>query len=216
MNQPYTFTGAYAGCYGNRIMAIDERHVYLIHAILTAWPFKSALELGAYLGASSTAFVEAVNRGSVGKAAFCDVRPTDSLRKVAGRCKDQTKVAIYPYPTTFVLDLPEAFDFVLVDANHDMDSVRPEVDRLLVRKPLCIMAHDTNATAAGYGRADGAQYLRQVFEAHPEYICLHDCEQREGEETHRGLFFATTSNELFELAEAAYAKWCGAPMEVSV
>ncbi len=202
---PYTFTGAFSRCYFNRQMAMDERHVFIVHEILRSWPFRNALELGSYWGASSTAFVQTINAGSAMTATFCDVNITDGLMAVADSCLRQDQIKLTPTPSWRVLQSLQDYDFILVDANHDMASVRKEVDELMRRRPVCVMAHDTNATAAGYPAAEGAEMLKKEFSRC--YHCIEDCEDRPGEETSRGLFLATTNNELFELAKGAFAKW---------
>lgn len=203
--EPYTFTGPYARCYDVPLMAMDPRHVFIIHDILRSWPFKSALELGSFDGASSTAFIEAINEGSEMVATFCDVQLRPSLSDVIGNCTGHARMT--KQPSVSVLDSLEEFDFILVDANHDLASVTQEVARLLVRKPLCVMAHDTNATEAGYQLAEGAKMLADTFRALPEYHCAEDAKDREGEQTNRGLFFATTDQELFKIAIKIFANW---------
>jgi hypothetical protein len=207
MNAPYTFTGDYANAYINRDMAMDERHVYTVHGILSAWPFQNALELGSFCGASSTAFVEAVNVGSVKRATFCDLDLYDPLCDVIRSCRYPNRVRMTREPSWNVLEADEDFDFVLVDANHDLESVTEELCRLTPRRPLCVMAHDTNASAAGYEKSEGAYLLKRTFESMPGYQCIEDCRVREGEKTHRGLFLATTDPELFRLAVEVYRVW---------
>lgn len=205
--QPYTFNGAYDGCYAEPSGAMDFRHVFMLHDILRGWDFRNALELGSYNGASATAFVEAINAGSPMVATFCDIEPTESLWNVVRHCYDPAKVRVTKESSYLVLESAENFDFVLVDASHDIASVTAELQRLILRKPLCVMGHDTNASATGYPLAEGAALLKRAFQLMPEYQCIEDAKWREGEETHRGLFLATTSAELFALAERAYEKW---------
>jgi predicted O-methyltransferase YrrM len=204
---PYPFYGSYAGCYSNRDMAMDERHVGILHGILLGWPFKNALELGSFCGASSTAFVEAINGGSEMIATFCDAQPTESLWSVVRNCEQPGRVRVTADLSWHVLESPETFDFVLVDANHDLESVSLELERLLVRKPLCVMAHDTNATRMGYPKAEGAHHLKRTFQQHDDYYCIEDAARRDGEQTERGLFLATTDPELFRLAVEVYRVW---------
>jgi predicted O-methyltransferase YrrM len=201
---PYPFFGSYAECYSNRDMAMDERHVYLLHSILLGWPFKNALELGSFRGASSTAFIEAINGGSEMIATFCDAAPTESLWSVVRNCEQPGRVRVTADLSWHVLESPETFDFVLVDANHDLESVTQELERLLVRKPLCVMAHDTNATRMGYPKAEGAHHLKRTFQQHDDYYCIEDAARREGEQTERGLFLATTDPALFRMAVEVY------------
>lgn len=205
--RPFEFTGAYANCYINPDVAMDQRHVFILYEILSSWPFKSALELGSFWGASSTAFVEAINSGSEMTATFCDINVSNGLRSVMSNCKHQDRVRLAANLSSHVLSSADPFDFVLVDAFHDTASVTPELEQLMIRKPLCVMAHDTNATAAKYPHAEGAEMLKRAFEDLPEYHCFEDCERRAGERTERGLFLATTDVRLFRVACGAFGKW---------
>lgn len=204
---PYAFTGPYAHCYINPGMAMDPRHVYIIHEILRAWTFRNVLELGSFCGASSTAFIEAINRGSGFVATFCDFDLRESLHDVLSNCESPERCRFIQGASWDVLALDEIFDLVLVDANHDVESVSRELRVLVPRHPLCVMAHDTNATATGYPAAEGARLLKETFQSMPEYRCIEDAKHREGEETHRGLFFATTDEGLFRVAQKAFEKW---------
>lgn len=208
MTPPYTFTGPYANCYRNRSMCMDERHVYTIFDVLTGWPFENVLELGCYDGASSTAFIEARLAGMSGTITLCDAHISDSLKSVVS--KSSRFVNTMCNLSWNVLATAAPFDFILVDANHDLESVSKELDQILRRVPLCVMAHDTNATRMGYPAAEGAQHLADTLRKHPAYRgkCIEDAVRRSGEETHRGLFFATTDQELYEKARAIFAARC--------
>ncbi len=203
---PFEFAGPYAGCYAEPIGTTDKRHVYMMHGILSAWPFRHALEIGSYNGATATAFVEAIGK-SLSLATFCDLYPSKSLRDVVAACRDQNRVNILAQRSVQVLENSVAYDFIFVDACHDIASVTPEVQRLMWRRPLCVMAHDTNATAAGYPACEGAEMLKRTFESQPDYLCIEDNRQREGERTERGLFLATKDEDLFRIAREVFEKW---------
>ncbi len=209
---PYRWDMAYARCYAVPEVAMDKRHVYLLNDILRSWPFKNALEIGSFNGASSTAFVEAINAGSEMTATFCDVCPTHSLMDVVKNCRVPDRAKITRSPSTVVLDAviqdsAQPYDFVLVDGRHDAESVAQELMRLIVRKPLCVMAHDTNATEAGFPACEGAKLLRDTFDS-LGWWCLEDREERDGELTHRGIFMATPSKELWLAGNDAFLRWC--------
>jgi hypothetical protein len=208
---PYAFAGPYAGCDVLPEVAMDRRHVFTLHGVLRCWPFISALEIGSFQGASSTAFVEAINSGEglgeAGVATFCDVSVTDSLLDVAANCRDPARVRVTPQPSWAVLDSALDFDFVFVDGAHDLQSVTLEANRLLRRRPLCVMAHDTSATAAGYSRCEGAAMLRRTFLNTPGYYCWEDDAARPGERTDRGLFLATTDEDLHRRARCVFERW---------
>jgi hypothetical protein len=209
VKEPYSFDQpAYASCKAGDPTAMDRRHIFVLHEILMAWPFKNVLEIGCHMGASSTAFVEAMNAGAQFGTTFCDVVVRDSLWSVLknGTPEVQKRSLVCQQPSWWVLDTKDEFDFIFVDGAHDMDSVSVEVKKLLRRQPLCIMAHDTNATAVGHPACEGAKFLKDTFWCLPGYRCMEDCERRPGEATHRGLFFATTNSELAWRAAEIFAE----------
>lgn len=205
MKAPYAFAGPYAGCYEDVDMAMDPRHVFMLHGILSAWPFNHALELGCWKGASSTAFVQAMNAGTLQTATFCDTMLQDSMNSVLKNCN--RPVRFEERNSWDVLSEPTPYDFIFVDANHDVGSVTQELRWLNERKPLCVMGHDTNATAAGYGYAEGAKLLKDTFQSKPEYLCIEDALHRHGEQTHRGLFLATTDEDLYRIAQEVFKNY---------
>jgi hypothetical protein len=208
--EPYSFTGPYSRCFDVPEVAMDRRHIFILHDILCSWPFENALEIGSFNGASSTAFVEAINKGEglgqSGTATFCDVSVTHSLMSVVRNCNRPDRVRVTPQPSWAVLDSNEPFDFIFVDAAHDIESVSLELKHLLRRKPLCVMAHDTNATDAGYPLCEGARMLKDTF-ASLGWMFYEDCKKRDGERTERGLFFATDNPDLAAVAHVAYDRW---------
>jgi hypothetical protein len=206
-SDPYAFIGPYAGCYDVPEVAMDRRHVFALREVLSAWPFRNALELGSFNGASSTAFIEAINAGSLRQATFCDTRPTESLWTVCRNCHRIGRVTITDRPSWQSLDSKEDYDFILVDACHDIASVTKELQRLIARRPLCVMAHDTNATAWGYPHAEGAELLKNTFANMQGYHCIEDGVHRDGERTERGLFLATWDAELYALASRVFERW---------
>lgn len=197
---PYEFTGPYAGCYETPEVAMDKRHVFMLHGVLTSRIFDSALEIGCFNGASSTALVEATNSGHVSLATFCDVSITDSLIDVARSAQFPDRVRVTRQPSWQVLDTNETFDFILVDAAHDIDSVSLELKHLARRRPLCVMAHDTSAADHGYSKCEGAKMLKDHYLRDEGYHCVEDRARRNGERTERGLFLATRDPSLYKAA----------------
>jgi len=218
MSAPYEFTGAYAGCYTCPPNCMDVRHVYTLCDILRTGVFRSALEVGCADGASSTAFVEAANHTEDLRVTFCDVRVSESLLSVANNLHQKSRGIVANCPSVKVLENPEQyggpFDFVLLDGRHDLESVRDEVDLLARNKPLAVAGHDTSATLAGYPLAEGAEYLRREVQWGWGWYCIEDNLRRDGEETQRGLFFATPSLGVYRRARAAFRRWCYAQQGV--
>jgi hypothetical protein len=204
---PYRFEGAYAQCLVNDQGAgMDVRHIYMLHDILRlGW--ENPLEIGCFNGASSTAFIEALNGGRIPQALFCDVCLRDSLVSVLKNAKYPEKVRYTRQPSWQLLDVAETFDLIFLDAAHDLDTVSLELKKLLRRRPKCLLAHDTSATENGFSHCEGAQLLRDTFQNTEGYYCIEDNDKREGELTHRGLFLATTCGEVFWRAADAFKEW---------
>jgi hypothetical protein len=110
----------------------------------------------------------------------------------------------------------ESYDFVFVDGDHRLEYVKQEVDLLIEKRTLCVMAHDTNVHLFGQGDCDGTPYIKWRFQTAHGYFCLEDNVSRPGEDTRRGMFFATTSLELFEAARTSLQKWGQIPAPVGL
>ncbi len=188
--------------------SLDRRHLFWLFDILAAGQFQHALEIGCLNGASSTAFVEALNRDLLQRATFCDIDLRESLGSVLTQARQADRVQTYQGKSIDLLrDSTETFDFVFVDGDHSLENVRQETELLIQRQTLCVMAHDTNVQSFGDPDYEGPQYLKWGFQTTAPYYCLEDNAPRPGEDTGRGLFFATTSLALFEAARASLRTW---------
>jgi 2-polyprenyl-3-methyl-5-hydroxy-6-metoxy-1,4-benzoquinol methylase len=200
-----------ADCWALPMGSIDRRHLYWMYDILAAGECEHALEIGCLNGASSTVFIEAMNRQLLQETTFCDIHLRPTFRSVIDRASDRARIHTFEGRSVDLLThSTETFDFVFIDGDHCFATVASEVDHLIARRPVCVMAHDTNLQALGVGDSDGPPYLKWRFQTAPGYYCLEDSIVRPAEETARGMFFATTSPELFEAARTSLAKW-GAP-----
>lgn len=212
-SQPYAFDGPYAACFAteaDRRMAMDKRHIHMMHAVLMSHPFTRALELGSWKGASTSAFFEAIRRGHKMWFDFCDTMLQPELLACWQQLHPRQAAPFWDYSWS-VLSLAKAdrYDFIFVDANHDLASVQKELAELVRLRPLCLMAHDTNATAAGFPHAEGAALLKRTFIDLPGYLCVEDAAKRPGEQTERGLFLATTDPAIHEAATSIFARMGG-------
>lgn len=169
---------------------IDHRHREWLYAILTSHPFKTTLELGTYSGFSAEAFFKAQESNKDMVCHFCD---TEVIPEFTEKLKRHPERVVFHNKLTLdVLNSDIDFDVVFVDADHRLPAVTQETEVLLKRRPLVVMAHDTNATSAKYLSCEGAAHLKWKFSVEPGYYCLEDGRRRNGERTERGFFFATT------------------------
>ena len=194
--------------------SIDRRHLFWMHEILATGLFQNTLEIGSLHGASSTAFVEAVNAGRLALATFCDPEFLPSLKNVLARCRYPDRISTFEGRSVDLLKQRSDFDFVFLDGDHRVPNVREELDLLLARQnPSTIMAHDTNAQSIGYDDCEGPVHLKWRLQTTAPYLCLEDNAPRPGEDTQRGMFLATTSPEVFEAARNALRIWGRIPGE---
>jgi hypothetical protein len=136
---PYSFDiPAYAGCFALPEVAMDRRHIFMLHDILCAWPFKSALEIGQL----QRRVIDGVRRSdqpgqALGESAALFLRRVGE-RQPDGRGAELPRTdRVQNHPAAVVGGAgfsKEPFDFVLVDGAHDIDSVSLEMKRLLKRR----------------------------------------------------------------------------------
>jgi hypothetical protein len=172
----------------NDSWSMDLRHVRAIRWLVETYRPAAVLEIGSFEGYSSEALLVpgvAVH--------LCDTFVRDSVRRLAER--PGVDVTIHECGSLEAIEKTRC-PWVVVDGSHDLETVVPEVE-LLEGTPT-VIAHDTNATAAGYARCEGAMFLREHFGLDGRYRCFEDRAYRAGERTERGLFVATREDLDFE------------------
>ncbi len=199
--------GAYPQVWRLPAWSVDRRHIYWLYDILASGPIKTALEIGCLHGATSTAFVEAINAGRLEHATFCDIDIRQELRQTVAKCIHPERTRVVECDSVVLLDEGRPYDLVLLDGDHRLPAVTAEVERLVKMRPLCIVAHDTSAIVGRYTRCEGPAYLKQRLQT-LGWLCLEDALPRAGEMTHRGLFVATADPEFYEVIRAAMAVRC--------
>lgn len=181
-------------------MEIDARHAGWLKDIIHSHPFNKLLEIGCYRGYSSKLF-----SGSKGQVHLCDIHLHENLFKVLSQ---NPQFVFHQKRSIELLSEINDFDFIFIDGNHCMNAVKEEVDSILPHMPLVVVAHDTNATACDIAPdCEGPTYLKWKFQTTPGYFCLEDSVKRQGERTHRGLFFATRSPYIYQKAQESLIKW---------
>ncbi len=187
--------------------SVDRSHLFWLFDVLSSGGFQHALEIGCLNGASSTAFVEALNAQAIERATFCDIHLGATFRGVLSRCRLPDRIQTFEGRSVELLRQQENFDFVFIDGDHRLETVQEEVELLLRQRPTCLMAHDTNAQATGFADCEGPPLLKWRFQTTAPYFCLEDSAFRSGKATQRGMFLATTSPEIFAAARTSLEKW---------
>lgn len=160
-------------------MAMDLRHVRMLHqAILTAKP-RIAAEIGSYKGHSTVAFLEA----PLEEFHIFEPYPTPELiALIAGR----QNVHLHTAP---IWQSPLRPDFVFIDGDHDLPALA-DLAFCLARGVRTIAMHDTRGFSTGL-TPFGSEAAANLLSAMPDRLWQEDSLLREGEWTHRGLGVST-------------------------
>ena len=170
---------------------MDARHAGMIYKLMMTGRFRNVLEIGSWNGHSTSAFVQAQIDGADFRLTVCDIEIRPLLREVISRAP--RPVRILQCKSIEAIDIE--YDLILVDGDHRLCVVAPEIECLLKCGTPSILAHDTaveeNPLLPTIKWFDGSRHLAEVFRYHGEYRTLEDKKKRPGEWTERGLFFAT-------------------------
>jgi hypothetical protein len=178
---------------------MDERHIQKLYSILKARAWESVIEVGSYYGASTSAFVEAINTGSEFKFHIIEPSITDSLRRVIGQCEKKDQI-VFHQCTSFEAAIPA--EFVFIDGDHGWPAL-VDLCRALTMGAKCVAFHDSRSHLEGFGGHHGAYIAAEVMRQAIGWDYLEDSRRREGEWTHRGFMVAYRK----EIAEEIKQCW---------
>lgn len=183
----------------------DLRHIFMIYHVLKNIDFKggSMAELGVFNGDGSTAFIEMLNFGKeINQVWFCDTQFNSNFDKVIGHCKYPDKLFFKNGFSTELL-VERAFNLVFIDTDHTLSNSQKEIALLMDQKCPNIFAHDTSSQNSGHRCCEGSAWIKAFLQAQSGYYCLEDNLKRDRERTDRGLFFATTSLDNYNVMKEA-------------
>jgi predicted O-methyltransferase YrrM len=173
---------------------MDRRHILWLRYLLMQTGVQRTLEIGVHTGASASAFIHA----KVPDAHFADLGFTLEAHKIIG-----DRGTLHQHKGCDIRYAMPPFDLVLVDGNHDMDSVTEEIEALEQKTPRIIVAHDITSTAAGYPYCEGAAHLhKHLLES--GWLITTDTEDRVGEATKRGMLVATRDAAIHQIAQETW------------
>lgn len=189
-------------------MSMDRRHVEWLRECLRRLQPRMYVEIGACYGVSTVAGIEAAKAAEVQRFHVIDVALKPSVRAMAA---DVAGVVLHEGASVDVLPRlaiarPLA---VLIDGDHTLQGVQPELEQVLAMRPQTIFAHDVTAEAAGHRLCDGSAWLWHELQR-LGWHCTVDARKRHGEATHRGMLVATTGTHAHVSAIAdAWVQTCG-------
>lgn len=182
---PYSF------CFDGRIppMSMDKRHIEALHDLVMGVPMGGiAVEVGSHKGASTSAFIEAINRGRNFQLHVVEPRPTPELLRVISLCREPGLVVLHK-TTSETFRLPHC-DLWFIDGDHGWPAVA-DCMNALVSDSTVIALHDTRAYLMGIQECFGAYLAAEALQADHSRIWDEDAVTRPGEWTHRGFGVST-------------------------
>ncbi len=165
----------------------DLVHLMMLWEVMAAVTPVRIVEVGSFQGASTSLWIEALNRGLCTEVHLYEIKPTPSLLKVIGMARNPGRVVLHQQ-SYYECPLPAGFTFI--DADHGWPGIADLCAALAVGSPVIAM-HDTTGyeqvpLADCWGSYVAANILRQA----PGYRVYEDSARRTGAYTHRGLMIA--------------------------
>jgi hypothetical protein len=170
-------------------MPMDEFHIHLLHEackidVGVHHLDKVAVEVGSYHGASTSALIEALNKGLIGHLHVVEIKPNDVLRRVLSMASDPSRVTLHTCPF-WEISL-DAVHLVFIDGDHKWPAVGDAM-RALTLGASVIYMHDSQSYPSipgTWGAKLAASMLKDCKDRH----WFEDCVPRSGWMTHRGFF----------------------------
>lgn len=176
----YDFTRAEDG------VAMDDRHIQIIHAIGKTIKPNSILEIGCHHGRSTTALVELLIGGYSNELHLCDLSFTPELLRLIQAPHVSSNTILYQRDSS---NLPGALfstiDMVIIDGDHGEQAI-DDCAKACSRGVGCIILHDSHSISP---YAKGSVTARKMLIQDERYV-FEDNKTREGERTDRGLTIA--------------------------
>ena len=172
---------------------MDKRHVEFIYDLALVGKFKNILEIGCFNGSSTAALVQARNDGADFHLTLCDLLFRPSLFKVLQSNRSVHPITLLQRASWNVIS--SHYDLIIVDGDHRLQTVSTELELILKCHTPTVIAHDVSNS---YEQCEGARMLGETLQDHPAFFSILDSEQREGENTDRGVLFASRDKILFD------------------
>lgn len=171
---------------GDPPMAMDYRHVEMLHAaILEAKP-RVAVEIGSHKGHSLVAFLEAMEELPLLEVHVYDTHVTPELRQTIRLSGHAHRAFVHSEPVWDSIVRP---DFAFIDGDHGIPALADLAWCLANMVPV-IGLHDTQ-TWRQLDNCRGAFLAATMLRDIPSRQWVEDCEDRPGEWTWRGFGVST-------------------------
>lgn len=182
--EPYRFTlcGSTA--------PMDEMHIHMLReALRKSKPNHVAVEIGSWRGASTSAFIDAINCGELGHLHIIETRPKPELYQVIALCQKPECITLHTNPSWDLESPIRKADFVFIDGDHKWAALADTLQAMAWgAETICI--HDTHAwpeVPDCWGAHTAANILRRAVGR----SFVEDKEDRPSTLTRRGLLIST-------------------------
>ena len=204
----------------NAEWSVDLRHVLMIYETLKSCSCQTGLEIGAYYGTTTCAFVEAAERRPDFSVFVCDVVITDAVRNLVNQSPAVDQITIIECESARalqkLLDLRISIDIAFLDGSHVFYQNAIEAAFLQCLGARTLLLHDTRTQSSDqYGRNylfDGPKKLLERFRSSPMWFVVEDSDMRCHEQTHRGLALVTRDREVWERTVAIFSELGSLPI----
>lgn len=180
---PYTLDTRHA----NPPWHMDAIHVQQLYRLCERIRPRVVVEVGSYMGCSTSAFAEAMRDGFIEELTCYDIKVKPELGTVLNHGiatgRGMAGINQSPYPSA-----PIYADLILIDADHEAGCPLDVLAALCMGCPHIVL-HDHNCINVGLG-CRGVADSANLLKAAPGRVWREDIKKRDGMWTHRGLFYA--------------------------
>lgn len=165
--------------------AMDREHVAMLHALAMQVPDGgTVVEIGSHRGASTSAFVEALNKGKEFDLWCVELDPRQDLWAVCDLCTKRDDIHVCVADSTD-FEIPKQADLVFIDGDHGVQAL-VDVYHAIEAEARVIAMHDTRSHEHGIRGCLGAWLAAKMLSQVPERVWDEDCPVVDGRWTHRG------------------------------
>lgn len=169
---------------------MDSIHIEALHAMAIHCT-GAVVEIGPYRGASTSAFIEAINAGAEFRLHLVDIRITEDLRRVVSMCKHPEWITLHETHANGFRIKDDYVSLVMIDADHNFAACLDVLNALASNAGIICM-HDTNSHNVGIPECEGSCVAANALKDFSGRRYIEDAKHRDGQWTHRG-FLASFS-----------------------
>jgi len=164
---------------------MDAIHIQQLYRMCERIRPRTVVEVGSFKGASTSAFIEAMQDGLIEHLTIHEPVPNGDLASVMLNAMADKRAT---WESASYYDRPTYADLILIDGDHEAGAVADTLAALCMGCPHIVM-HDSNSHTLGIG-CHGVRQAVQLLKAHDGRKWCEDITERAGMHTQRGLFYS--------------------------